>query len=64
MRADCLRLIVLKIASPEEAEIFYGGPGAPAWAAAGPMQKNGQRNISLAKLASIASSGRLRVAAI
>src|SRR5664279_4730254 len=43
MFADCERLIVLRIVSPEEAEIVYDGPGAPAWAAAGSMQKNGKR---------------------
>jgi hypothetical protein len=48
--ADCDRLIVLRIVSPEQAEIVYDGPGAPVWAAAGTMQKNGQRKISLAKL--------------
>jgi hypothetical protein len=54
--ADCVRLIVLRIVSPEQAEIFYDGPGAPAWAAAGSMQKNGQRNIGLTKLMTIAQS--------
>ena len=34
MFADCVRLIVLRIVSPEQAEIVYG-PGAPAWTAAG-----------------------------
>jgi hypothetical protein len=48
--ADCVRRIV----SPEEAEIVYDGPGASAWAALGPMQKNGQRKVSLAKLRAIA----------
>jgi len=50
MFADCERMIVLRIVSPEEAEIVYDGPGAPIWAAAGSMQKNGQRKISLTKL--------------
>jgi hypothetical protein len=54
--ADCQRLIVLRIVPPEEAEIVYDGPGAPVWAAAGKMQKNGQCKISLAKLAVIRSS--------
>src|SRR3974390_980030 len=48
--ADCDRLIVLRIVSPEQAEIVYDGPGAPVWAAAGKMQKNGQRKIALSKL--------------
>ena len=54
MYADCDRLSVLRIVSPEEAEVVYDGPGAPAWAAAGPMQKTGQRTISLSKLRAIA----------
>jgi hypothetical protein len=54
MYADCERLIVLRIVSPEEAEIVYDGPGAPAWAAAGAMQKTGQRAIRLSKLRAIA----------
>ena len=53
MYSDCVRLIVLKIVSPEEAEIVYDGPGAPVWAAAGSMQKNGQRTIGLTKLRAI-----------
>jgi hypothetical protein len=50
MYADCDRLIVLRVVSPEQAEIVYDGPGAPVWAAAGKMQKNGQRKIALSKL--------------
>jgi hypothetical protein len=45
--ADCARLVVLKIISPEGAEIVYDGPGAPVWDKVG---KNGQRVVSLAKL--------------
>jgi hypothetical protein len=54
MFADCTRLIVLRVVSPEQAEIVYDGPGTPAWAAAGSMQKNGQRKIALTKLQTIA----------
>jgi hypothetical protein len=54
MFADCERLLVLRIVSPEEADVVYDGPGAPVWAAAGSMQKNGQRKISLSKLRAIA----------
>lgn len=56
MYADCERLIVLRIVMPErtEAEIVYDGPGAPVWAAASAMQKNGQRSIRLSKLRAIA----------
>lgn len=35
MRAACVRLGVLRVVSPEEAEIVYDGLGAPAWACAG-----------------------------
>jgi hypothetical protein len=50
----CTRLVVLKVVSPEEAEIVYDGPGEPAWAAAGKRQKNGQRSIRLSRLRAIA----------
>lgn len=50
MYATCDRLIVLKIVSPDEAEVVYDGDGAPAWSAAGKLQKNGQRTIGLSKL--------------
>lgn len=50
MYATSPRLVVLKIANPEEGEIVYDGPGEPVWQAAGALQKNGQRTISLAKL--------------
>jgi hypothetical protein len=50
MRGDCIRLVVLRVISPEEAEIVYDGPGAPACACAGKRGTNGQRVISLAKL--------------
>jgi hypothetical protein len=53
----CDRLVVLRIVSPEEAEIVYDGPGEPAWAAAGKLAKNGQRVISLAKLRQLARPG-------
>jgi hypothetical protein len=52
----CVRLVVLKIVSPEEAEIVYDGPGKPAWSAAGAKQKNGQRRISIAKLRKLNSN--------
>src|SRR5271165_7604821 len=32
MYAECIRLVVLRVVSPEEAEIVYDGAGAPAWA--------------------------------
>jgi len=39
---------------------IYDGPGAPAWAAAGPKQKNGQRTIGLTKLIAIAGVNGVR----
>lgn len=56
MYACCDRLVVLRVITPEQAEIVYDGPGEPAWTQAGPIQKNGQRKISLAKLAKIGCS--------
>jgi len=50
MYTECIRLVVLRVVSPEEAEIVYDGKGAPAWAKAGKPGKNGQRVVSLAKL--------------
>ena len=43
-------LLVLKIAADGTANEVYNGPGAMPWAQAGPMQSNGQRAISLARL--------------
>ena len=54
--ATCVRLVVLKVISPEQAEIVYDGPGEPAWARAGRMQKNGQRVVSLATLRGLAAA--------
>ena len=54
MYDSCVRLIVLKVISPEEAEIIYDGPGEPVWTNAGNVQKNGQRRISLSKLRKLA----------
>lgn len=53
--ATCARLVVLRIVSPEAADIVYDGPGEPAWAAAGKPGKNGQRTIRLTRLAAIAA---------
>jgi hypothetical protein len=50
MYADCDRLIVLQIISPEEAEIVFDGPGSKAWATSRKIGKNGQRVVSLSKL--------------
>jgi hypothetical protein len=56
MYATCDRLVVLRVVSPEEAEIVYDGPGAPAWEQAGKMAKNGQRVIRLSRLRAIATT--------
>jgi hypothetical protein len=56
MYAECDRLIVLRIVSPEQAEIVYDGRGARVWKAAGKMKKNGQRQIALSKLRVIAAA--------
>ncbi len=56
--ATCVRLVVLKVVSPHEAEIVYDGPGEPAWSAAGAMGKNGQKVISLSRLRAIAATTR------
>jgi len=56
MRATCERLVVLRIVSPEWAEIVYDGPGQPAWDAASNMGKNGQRMVSLFRLRAIAAA--------
>ncbi|BBE33429.1 DUF6998 domain-containing protein [Sphingosinicella microcystinivorans] len=60
MYGPCERLVVLRVVSPEEAEISYDGPGAPAWEQAGKMRKNGQRTISLSRLRMIAGTIRTR----
>ncbi len=53
MYGPCKRLVVLRVVSPEEAEIVFDGPGDVAWSRAGKPQKNGQRVVSLAKLRSL-----------
>lgn len=58
MYATSARLIVIKVISPEEAEIVYDGPGDDAWRHAGKMGKNGQRVISVAKLKTLALEQR------
>ena len=55
MYAVCDRLVVLKVVSPEEAEIVYDGPGEPAWAMAGKVAKNGQRVVRLIRLRALAA---------
>jgi len=56
MYATCDRLVVLRVVSPQEAEIVYDGPGGPAWDGAGRAGKNSQRVVSLSRLKAIAAS--------
>ena len=58
MYSECDRLVVLRVVSPSEAEIVYDGDGAPAWAEAGRVGKNGQRVISLSKLKTLGQTSR------
>lgn len=46
-------LLVLTLAQDGTASVVYNGPGAPVWAAAGKLQKNGQRQIAVTKLRSL-----------
>jgi hypothetical protein len=57
MYSTCVRLVVLKVMSPKEAELVYDGPGAPAWACAGKLAKNGQRSVRLSRLRALATPG-------
>lgn len=50
MRQCCEHLLVLRLERDGSAAEAYNGPGALAWEAAGRMQRNGQRPISLARL--------------
>ncbi len=54
MYSTCDRLVVLRVVSPEEAEIVYDGPGQPIWEKAGKMGKNGQRVVRLSRLRTVA----------
>lgn len=55
MYATSNRLVVLRVVSPEAAEIVYDGCGELAWSNAGKMMKNGQRCISLSRLRALAA---------
>ena len=50
LREQPNHLIVLHLSKFGEASEVYNGPGAAVWSAAGAMQRNGQRPISLSKL--------------
>ena len=51
-------LIAIRIHADGSYEEIYNGPGKLVWMAAGPMQKNGQRSISTAKLSNLAKTVR------
>ena len=53
MEPTAQRLIVLQINPTGDAYEVYDGPATPAWAAAGKMQSNGQRAISLSRLVAL-----------
>lgn len=46
-------LIALQRGADGHLKTVFNGPGAPAWNAAGKMQKNGQRPISVSRLAQL-----------
>ena len=50
LRAEPEHLLVLKISRNGSTSEAFNGPGSLAWRAAGRMQKNGQRSISISKL--------------
>lgn len=56
LRAEPDHLLVLVIARDGSTVEVFNGPGALAWSAAGAMQKNGQRPISVSKLRSLMST--------
>lgn len=58
--SEPVHLIVLQVSSKQFQEI-YNGPGAPVWAKCGPLQKNGQRTISLSALREINCSASPKV---
>ncbi len=56
LRADCAWLLVLKLDARGGFDEIHNGPGQPVWAAAGKMQSNGQRSVSLSKLRALNST--------
>lgn len=53
IRHEPEHLLVLSRPKGTTIKVIYNGPGDIAWNASGKMQKNGQRPIGLAKLASL-----------
>jgi len=54
LRSEPDYLIVLQLDPSGNAREVYNGRGAPAWGAAGRMQRNGQRPVSLSTLSTLA----------
>ncbi len=50
LRSEPDHLLVLRLKRDGSFEEEFNGPGKPAWDAAGGLQSNGQRQISLSKL--------------
>ena len=50
LRAKPEHLLVLRLAPDLSVEVVYNGPGHSPWAAAGKIQSNGQRPVSLTRL--------------
>ena len=63
LRAEPEHLLVLRLSRDRSIEVVYNGKGHTPWSNAGKPQKNGQRQISLARLrkidASVAAPDRL-----
>ena len=53
LRAEPDHLLVLRLAPDRSLEVVYNGRGKLPWSQSGKMQKNGQRQISLARLRDI-----------
>ena len=53
LRAEPDHLLVLRLAPDRSLEVVYNGNGKSPWSQSGKMQKNGQRQISLARLRTI-----------
>ncbi len=66
LRAKPDHLLVLRLAKDRSIEIVYNGKGEVPWSRAGPMQTNGQRQISLKRLRDLSGSvtGSERLAVI
>jgi len=56
IRDEPEHLLVLHRPKGGPIQVIFNGPGASAWNAAGKMQKNGQRPVSLARLSILAKA--------